>query len=113
MKISCPSPFRRAALAATTAIACLIPVQVQLLHAERLPTTIRPEHYALTLTPDLNAATFTGNETIDVSIKEATNSITLNASDLAFQSVAVIAGGKQQTATVTLDEQKEVATFTF
>ena len=33
--------------------------------AQRLPAGVRPEHYALTLTPDLHAATFSGEETID------------------------------------------------
>jgi hypothetical protein len=30
------------------------------MQAERLPQTVRPEHYTLALTPDLKAATFTG-----------------------------------------------------
>ncbi len=44
----------------------------QPLHAQRLPDTVLPEHYSLTLTPDLKAATFSGVETIDVSIKAPT-----------------------------------------
>ena len=39
--------------------------------------------------------------------------ITLNAIEIAFQSVTVTAGGKEQTATVSLDKEKEQATFTF
>ena len=49
-----------------------------LLQAQRLPTTVRPQHYALTLTPDLKAATFIGSETIEVTLAEPANSITLN-----------------------------------
>jgi len=81
--------------------------------AQRLPDTVRPEHYALTLTPDLKAATFSGVESIDVTIAEPAGAITLNAAEIAFQSVSATANGKRQTATVTVDTSKEQATFTF
>jgi aminopeptidase N/puromycin-sensitive aminopeptidase len=81
--------------------------------AQRLPQTVRPEHYTLTLTPDLKGATFSGAESIEMTLAEATNSITLNAAEIAFENVTVTAGGKTQTAVVTLDEAKEQATFTF
>jgi aminopeptidase N len=82
-------------------------------NAQRLPSTVRPEHYTLTLTPDLKAATFSGIETIEVSLAETTDHITLNSAEIAFQSVTITAGGKQQTAAVTSDTDKEQATFTF
>jgi aminopeptidase N len=72
-----------------------------------------PEHYTLTLTPNLKAATFTGVESIDVTLAEPTNHITLNAVEIAFQSASVTAVGTQQTAAITLDKEKEQATFTF
>jgi aminopeptidase N/puromycin-sensitive aminopeptidase len=81
--------------------------------AQRLPNTVLPAHYTLTLSPDLKAATFSGVESIDVTVKEPVSSITLNSAEIAFQSVTVSASGKQQTATVALDKQKEQATFTF
>ena len=34
--------------------------------AQRLPGSVHPEHYELTLIPDVNNATFTGSEKIDV-----------------------------------------------
>ena len=34
--------------------------------AQRLPGTVVPEHYTLTLTPDLKAATFSGVESIEL-----------------------------------------------
>jgi aminopeptidase N/puromycin-sensitive aminopeptidase len=80
--------------------------------AQRLPSSVFPEHYALTLTPDLKAATFSGIESIDVRIAEPVNSITLNAAEIVFQSVTVKAGGKEQKAAVSLDAAKEQATFT-
>ena len=81
------------------------------LEAQRLPATVRPQHYTLALTPDLKTATFTGSETIDVTLAEPASSITLNAHDLAFKSVKIASGGKEQTATVSLDKEKEQATF--
>ena len=81
--------------------------------AQRLPDTVIPTHYALTLTPDLTAAIFSGVEKIDVNLKEPTNSITLNAAEITFQSVNVYPNGPEQTAVVSLDPQKEQATFTF
>jgi aminopeptidase N len=80
---------------------------------QRLPSTVVPTHYALTFTPDLKAATFTGAETIDLTVKEPVKSITLNATEITFDSVSVSAAGKQQTATVSLDKEKEQATFSF
>jgi aminopeptidase N len=111
MKFSYPFSSLRAAFAAVAALACIVPAAS--LHAQRLPSTVVPDHYTLTLTPDLKAATFTGVESIDVTVKEPVNAITLNAAEIAFQSVTITAGGNEQTATVTLDAQKEQATFSF
>ena len=80
--------------------------------SQRLPDTVRPQHYSLILTPDLKAATFTGSETIDVTLAQPAKSITLNANELTFQLVKIDAGGKQQTASVSLDKDNEQATFT-
>jgi aminopeptidase N/puromycin-sensitive aminopeptidase len=81
--------------------------------AERLPGTVTPQHYALALTPDLGAATFEGSETIDVTLAEPSDHITLNAVDIAFKTVTVTAAEKQQTATISLDKDKEEATLKF
>ncbi len=80
-------------------------------HAQRLPAGVSPEHYDLTLAPDLKAATFFGEETLDVVLAQVTNSITLNAAEITFKQVTIIAQGSTQTATVTLDAAKEQATF--
>jgi aminopeptidase N/puromycin-sensitive aminopeptidase len=81
--------------------------------AQRLSASVHPEHYTLALTPDLKAATFAGSETIDIVLDAPTAAITLNAIELSFQSVSIKAAGQEMTATVTLDEEKQQATFTF
>ncbi len=78
-------------------------------YGQRLPAGAVPQHYTLALTPDLKAATFTGDETIAVQLAAPSNTITLNAAEITFQSVT--AGG--QTAQVSEDKGKEQATFTF
>ncbi|HEY2860021.1 MAG TPA: M1 family metallopeptidase [Terracidiphilus sp.] len=100
--------MRRTMAAAAFAFLSLLPVG-----AQRLPQTVKPERYTLTLTPDLKAATFTGVETIDLDVKEPSATITLNSAEIDFQSVTVTSGGKQQTATVATDKDKEQTTFTF
>ena len=84
-------------------------------HAQRLPQTAIPTNYSLALTPDLKAATFTGNETIEVTLAAPAKTITLNAAEITFKSVTAIADGARApvTATISLDAEKEQATFTF
>jgi len=95
------------------ALVCLIFSFAFRATAQRLPSTVVPTHYTLAFTPDLKAATFTGQESIDVTLDEPADHITLNALEIAFQSATVSAAGKQQTAIVSLDPEKEQATFTF
>jgi len=82
-------------------------------YAQRLPQTVHPEHYQLTLTPDLKDATFKGSEKIDVLLDEPMDSITLNAARIQFQNVTANLNGQTLKANVTLDPQKQQATFHF
>jgi aminopeptidase N/puromycin-sensitive aminopeptidase len=91
------------------AILALVFTALPALHAQRLPEGVHPEHYSLALTPDLKAATFAGEETIDVVLDRPSTAITLNAAEIKF--LKVTAGS--QSAAVTLDDAKEQATFTF
>jgi aminopeptidase N/puromycin-sensitive aminopeptidase len=107
-------PAARLAGAAATLLLFAAPALV----AQRLPTNVRPEHYTLHLTPDLDKATFSGEETIDVTLAQPADSITLNAAEIQFQSVIASRGtantGKRDMkADVSLDEGKQQATFTF
>jgi len=81
------------------------------LQAQRLPTGVTPQHYSLTLEPDLKSATFTGKEQIDVTLAVPSNSITMNAAEITFQSVTVTANGSTQTAQVSEDKAKEQVTL--
>src|ERR1700761_3724385 len=81
--------------------------------AERLPKSVIPSHYSLTFTPDLKSATFTGLETIDVDLKEASKTIVLNSAEIEFQSVTIKAGGKESTHTASTNNDKEQTTCTF
>ena len=103
----------RAALAASAGFLCLFLALARPMNAQRLPQTVRPEHYTLALTPDLKAATFSGVESIEVDLAEPANRITLNAAEIDFESVTVTAGGEEQKAVVSLDKEKEQAAFTF
>ncbi|HEY6969364.1 MAG TPA: M1 family metallopeptidase [Candidatus Angelobacter sp.] len=80
--------------------------------AQRLPQDVIPQNYNLTFTPDLAAATFTGDEIIQVNIQKPTSSITLNSAEIQFQKVTITQGANSQEARVTPDAQKEQASLT-
>ena len=61
--------------------------------AQRLPEVAAPENYKLTFTPDLDKATFEGDETISVRVLKPTSEITLNAVDIDFHEVTITSGG--------------------
>ena len=102
-----------AKLAATLTVSLLALTPAPGMLAQRLSTSVVPERYKITLTPDLKTATFSGVESIDVQIAQPVSAITLNAAEIAFQSVAIKAGGKEQKAAVSIDAAKEQATFSF
>ena len=80
--------------------------------AQRLPTNVSPNHYDLSVTPDLAQATFAGNERIKVTLKAPARTITLNAAEITFDSVTVTAAGQSEPANVTLTPAQDQATFT-
>src|SRR5438874_9396665 len=80
--------------------------------AERLPTTVVPEHYDLTFDVDIPHASFRGTERIRVQIGEPTAKVVLHALELQIQTATIGAGAGVQTATVTLDAAAQTATLT-
>ncbi len=80
----------------------------------RLPTTVVPTRYDIRLEPDLDAATFVGEETITVTVKEAVTEIVLNAVEVLVQSVAIEdAGGVVMQGSAVLEAEAERARFLF
>ncbi len=99
---------------ASAAIVCLLLSSSYAARAQRLSQNVIPSHYSLQFTPDLKAATFAGSEAIDVSIKDPTNAITLNAIELKFESIEIDSrDGGTQSGSVSLDPEKQQATLTF
>ncbi|HEV2277833.1 MAG TPA: M1 family aminopeptidase [Acidobacteriaceae bacterium] len=82
-------------------------------YGQRLPDTVIPEHYSLTLQPNLDTATFIGHEQIDVTVKQPVESITLNAAEIQFASVEAEIEGHKALGKITQDEQTQQATFGF
>ncbi|HJR26399.1 MAG TPA: M1 family metallopeptidase [Acidimicrobiales bacterium] len=78
----------------------------------RLPRTVSPKRYDLTLTPDLPGATFTGSVDIDLVVHDATDTVVLNAADLELHEATVVQGDERRPAEVTLDDEAERATLT-
>lgn len=78
----------------------------------RLPTTVVPSRYELTLQPDLAAATFAGEETVTVEIGEPLQEIVLNAIELEIDEAWVVPGnGERIDASVSYDDATERATL--
>jgi puromycin-sensitive aminopeptidase len=74
----------------------------------RLPRTVVPSRYDIRLEPDLTTLTFSGVETIAVTIAEPVSEILMNAVEIAVDEAVVTDGrGREQRATVTLDEGAE------
>ncbi|NMO19774.1 M1 family metallopeptidase [Pyxidicoccus fallax] len=62
----------------------------------RLPTSIRPRRYAATLTLDMDAKRFSGQQTIDLELAEPSQEIILHAIALQLGEVTFRAGGEQR-----------------
>jgi aminopeptidase N len=79
----------------------------------RLPRTVVPRRYDLTLEPDLVEATFSGSETIAVEVVEPTSEVVLNAVEIEIDEAVADVGGQRLVASVALDDKAERATLTF
>ena len=80
----------------------------------RLPRHVVPIRYDLRLEPDLPGATFSGQETITLTIHQPTSAIVLNAIELDIVSAQIEGdSGPMRQATIALDASLERCHFTF
>ncbi|NRR32027.1 M1 family metallopeptidase [Oxalobacteraceae bacterium] len=82
----------------------------------QLPRNAVPSHYAVSLTPDAAAATFSASVTIALDLRQRSSSITLNAADLAFSRAAISAGPGQPArpaSRIAVDEDRQTVTLHF
>ena len=79
-----------------------------------LPETARPSKYRIKLQPDLSNFTFSGEQTVDLQVLEATSTIVLNSIGLEISTATLHANGTTLTSrSVSIDEENETATLDF
>lgn len=79
----------------------------------RLPVHVRPIRYAITIEPDLDEFTFTGNETIDIESDRAASSITLHSAEIEILSAEFRKGKAVFEGAVSYQDKEERATILF
>jgi puromycin-sensitive aminopeptidase len=78
----------------------------------RLPYTVEPQRYELTLSPDLDDAVFTGEVHIRVVVHEPVTEVVLNAAELDILEAELVSdAGDRLAGAVTLDEELQRATI--
>ncbi|HLV85748.1 MAG TPA: M1 family aminopeptidase [Candidatus Sulfotelmatobacter sp.] len=81
--------------------------------AQRLPEIARPENYKLSFTPDLDHATFEGDETVSIQVLKPASEIKLNSAEIDFHEVTITSGGATQRARVTPEQANEMVVLAF
>ncbi len=79
----------------------------------RLPRTAVPSRYDIRIEPDLAAGTFAGEETVELTLREATDRIVLNAAELMIHTAAIEEHAGRQAGSIDLDEAAERAVLRF
>src|SRR3989344_5361084 len=79
----------------------------------RLSKYIVPSEYKIELKPDLENFTFSGIETINLSILKSTKNITLHSKEIDVETVHIVLRGEKVFAKVRYDKKAETVTFTF
>ena len=82
----------------------------------QLPRAVKPTHYTISIVPDAAHSRFTGQVSIALEVLQPTRNITLNAADLAIQSVQLSAVRDRVALTaqhIDLNADRQTATFSF
>ena len=79
----------------------------------RLPSNVVPERYEISLTPDLRAFTFAGEENVAVRVITATTDVVLNALELEIDRVSAERGGVTVAGKAALEPAHERARLSF
>lgn len=81
----------------------------------QLPGNVRPLHYSIAAAPDAANLRFTAHSRTDIEVIEATDTITLNAAELEFQTVTLTGpdGTARRLARISADPEAQTATFRF
>ena len=79
----------------------------------QLPDNAIPLKYNLTLAPDLELFTFSGEENIEIEITRPTSQLVINAAEIEVKSASLVLerGDVIQVAAIDYDEPKETVTF--
>ncbi|CAG2165405.1 unnamed protein product, partial [Oppiella nova] len=82
---------------------------------KRLPSTVTPIHYSITLRPNLTSLTFSGSEDIEVRINSDTNEIVLNSLEIDITSASFTPqnGKKLTPLRIQSSDETETSCFTF
>lgn len=80
----------------------------------RLPKTVVPSYYDITIAPDLEKRTFEGDQRVHIDVKESTDTVVINSGDLQISEAALVdSEGTRLVGKVTHDETAERATIKF
>lgn len=81
----------------------------------QLPRGVSPSHYAIHVVPRPDALRFDAQASIDITVAQATRTITLNAAELAIATARIdpVGKGRGMAGTVALDPATQTATITF
>jgi aminopeptidase N len=79
----------------------------------RLFDHVKPEHYWLSLVPDFDKFTFSGEEIITLELNKPESTIRLHAKELKISEAFITDGDSEWRAKVTLDQESEQASLEF
>ena len=111
---ACTAPLASAPMLTTPSPAIALSQPIDPSIPTQLPRTAIPRHYALTVTPDAPHLTFAGDVRIDLDVVAPTDTLVLNANQLAMSSAKLTGAGEvPRTPTITLDATAQTATLVF